>query len=136
VRAEAIGELADALDRLVASLADDVCCAELSRQCNPVWMMAKEDDPLGAEASGGDHAAQADSAVADDGHGLDGTYRGAERRMVACRHHVREREQRWHQRVVFVDRQDDECPVCLGDPYRLALPTVHSVPAIASSEET
>ena len=29
VRAEAAGELADALDRLVAALADDVGCAEL-----------------------------------------------------------------------------------------------------------
>ena len=98
--------------------------------------MAQEHDPLGAEASGGDHAAQADSAIADDGHGLAGTHLGAESRMVACRHHIREREQRRHQRVVFLDPQDDERSVCLGDPYRLALPTVHSVPAIPSSVET
>jgi hypothetical protein len=70
VRAEAVGELADALDRLVAALADDVGHTKLLRECDPVSVTAEDDDPLGAEPAGGDHAAQADSAVADDGDGL------------------------------------------------------------------
>src|SRR2546428_12225422 len=57
VDAEAVGELAHALNRLVASLADDVCCAELSRECDPVGMAAQEDDLLGAAAPGGNHTA-------------------------------------------------------------------------------
>ena len=41
VGAEAVGELADALDRLVAALADDVRRAELLRQRDPVGMPAR-----------------------------------------------------------------------------------------------
>ena len=48
--AKAAGELAHALDRLIAALADDVGCAELSRECDPVGMPAQHDDLLGAEA--------------------------------------------------------------------------------------
>jgi hypothetical protein len=70
VDAEAVGELPDALDCLVASLAHDVGCAELLREGNPVGMAAHDDDLVGAEAAGGDDAAQADGAVADDGHCL------------------------------------------------------------------
>src|SRR5207245_9879120 len=42
VDAEAVGELVHALNRLAASLADDVCCAELSRDCAPVGMPAHD----------------------------------------------------------------------------------------------
>ena len=70
VRAEAAGQLSHALDRLLAALADDVGRAELLRQCDPVRVAAEQDDLLGAEALRGDHAAEADGAVADDGDGL------------------------------------------------------------------
>jgi hypothetical protein len=46
------------------------------------------------EASGGDHAAQLDGAVTDDGGGLAATDLGGDGRTVAGPHHVREREQR------------------------------------------
>src|SRR5207302_5100417 len=55
VDAEAVGEFAHALNRLVASLADAVCCAELSRKRDPHGMTAQENDLLGAEAPGGNH---------------------------------------------------------------------------------
>ena len=67
VHAEAAGQLADALDGLLAALADDVGGAELARERDPVGVAAHDDDLLGAEALGGDDAAQADGAVADDG---------------------------------------------------------------------
>jgi len=59
-----------ALNRFVASLAHDVCCAELFSECDPVGMPAEDDDLLGAEAPRGDDATQADGAVSDNGHCL------------------------------------------------------------------
>src|SRR6266852_2177440 len=62
--------LAHPLDRRLTALADDVCCTELLRQCNPVRMTPEEDDLLGAEPLGGDDPAQPDCAVADYSRGL------------------------------------------------------------------
>jgi len=70
VDAKATGQLAHALDRLLAALAHDVRCAELIGERDPVRVAAQEDDPLGTEAPGGNDAAQADGAVTDDGHRL------------------------------------------------------------------
>ena len=98
-------------------------------------MVAEEDDLLGAEAPRRDHAAQADRAVADDGDRLAGPDVGGERGVVAGRHHVGEREQRRHQRVVLVDREDDERPVRLRDAHRLALPAVDAVAAVPAAVE-
>ena len=53
--------------------------------------------------------------------------------MVPCRHHVREREQRRHQRVVLADRQDHERAVGLRHAYRFALAAVDSVGAVPAS---
>src|SRR5207302_7946898 len=64
--AVAVGELTHALDGLVAAFADDVGRAEFARERYPVRVAAEEDDPVGAQALGGDDAAQADGAVADD----------------------------------------------------------------------
>jgi hypothetical protein len=98
-------------------------------------MSTQDDDPLGAEAAGSDQAAQADGAVADDGDRLAGPDAGGEGRVMASRHHVGEREQRRHQRVVFADRQNDERAVRLGDADGLSLAAVHSLVAIPSSME-
>ena len=119
--AEAVREVAHALDRLLAALAHHVGCAELPCECNPVRMAAEDDDLLGAETLRGDHAAQTDGAVADDRGGLTGADVAGDGRVVARAHHVREREQRRHQRVVFVDRQDDECSVRLRNAHRFGL---------------
>src|SRR5438876_3803896 len=88
VDAEAAGELAHALNRLVASLADDVRCAEPPRQCDSVGMAAQDDDLLGAEAAGGNHTAQADGAVSDNSRCLPRANFGDDSRMMARPHHV------------------------------------------------
>ena len=119
--AEAFGELAHALDRLIAALADDVGGAELARQRGPVDVTPEEDDLLGAEAPGGDHPAQADGAVTDDGDRLSGADLGDDRSVMAGAHHVREGEKRWHQRVVLGDRQDEQGPVRMGHPEGFGL---------------
>ena len=87
-------------------------------------MAPEDEDPLGAETPGGDHAAQADGPVADDGHVLAGSDPRGAGGVVPGSHHVREREQRRHQRVVLVDREDDEGPVRLGDTYGFSLAAV------------
>ena len=130
VGAEAAGQLAHALDRLLAALADDVGRAELSRQRDPVGMAAEEDDLLGAEPLGGDHAAQADGAVADDGHGLARADLGGDGRVVARPHHVGEGEQRRHQRVVSPTGRTTSVPSACGT--RTASPWPPSTPSLAA----
>jgi hypothetical protein len=76
-------------------------------------MAAEDDDPFRAETPCRDHTAETHGAVADDGDRLPGAGACGECRMMAGRHHVRQRQQRRHQRVVRADRQDDEGPVRL-----------------------
>jgi hypothetical protein len=90
VRAESAGELADALDRRIPSLADDIGRAESACERDPVGVTAEHDDLLSAEPPGGDEAAQAHRAVPDDSDGLARTHFGCQRRVVARPHHVRE----------------------------------------------
>src|SRR5215208_5033956 len=121
VGAEAPGELAHALDGLLAPLAHHVRGAELPGQGDPVGVATEDDDLLGAEALGGDHRAQADGPVADDGHALPRADLRGDGRVVAGPHDVRERQQGGHQRVVLADRQYEERSVCLGDAHRFGL---------------
>ncbi len=58
------------------------------RERNPVLVAAHDDDLRGAEPLGGDHAAEPDRAVADDGNALSGTDLGHDCRVVAGAHHV------------------------------------------------
>jgi len=51
---------------------------------------------LRAEPLRRDHATQADGTVADDSDGFAGADPRGESRMVACPHHVGEREKRRH----------------------------------------
>ena len=88
VGAEAVGELADALDRLLAALADDIGRTEVLRQRDAVVVTAKDDDLLGAEALRGDDAAQTDGAVADDSHFLAATDFCGDSSMMAGAHHI------------------------------------------------
>ena len=125
VDAVVVGELAHALDRLVSSLADDVRRPELARERDPVRVPAEEDDLLGAEALRGDHAAEADSAVSDDSDGLSRAHFGGDGRMMARAHHVRQREERRHERVVLADRQDEERPIGLRDADGFRLSACH-----------
>jgi len=56
-------------------------------------MAAHDDDLLGAEALRGDHAAQADGAVAHDGDAIAWADLGDDGGVVAGAHHVGEGEQ-------------------------------------------
>ena len=56
VGAVAAGQLPHALDALLAALGDDVGGAELAAQVGAVRVPAHQDDPLGAEPLGGQHA--------------------------------------------------------------------------------
>ena len=98
-------------------------------------MASEDDDPLRAEAPCGDHSAQSNCTVADDGHRLPGTGLGRERGVVARRHDVREREQRRHQLVVRPHRQHDERAVRLRDPDGLTLAAVDAVEAVPAPVE-
>ena len=95
-------------------------------------MPAEEDDLLGAEALRGDDAAEADGAVSDDSDGLSRADFGGDGRMMARAHHVRQREERRHQRVVLADRQDEERSIGLRDADGLRLSACH----LAGAEET
>ena len=53
--------------------------------------------------------------------------------VVAGAHHVGEREQRRHQRVVRADGQDDERSVRLRNPHRFALTAVDIIRAVPAS---
>jgi hypothetical protein len=103
---------------------------------NPLGVVAEQDDLLGAKALGCDHAAETDGAVADDGDRFPRPDPGADGRVVARSHHIREREQRRHQGVVSADRQHDERSVRLRDAYGLALTAIDVIEAVPASVET
>ena len=90
--AEATGELAHAFDRCFSSLTNYIRRAKFPRQRNTIGMAAQHDDLLGAKASCGDHAAQADRAIADNRRDLAGTDHGSASRVMASSHHVAECE--------------------------------------------
>jgi hypothetical protein len=117
----ATGELADALDGLLAALGDHIGGAELAGQRDAVRVAAHDDDLLGAEPLGGDDCAQADGAVADDRGALARSDLGDDGGVVAGAHHVRQRQQRRHERVVLADGQRVEGAVCVGDTHGLSL---------------
>jgi hypothetical protein len=73
VRAEAVRQLADALDRLVTTLADNIRGAELSGERDPVRVTTEKDELLRSKPFGRNHPAQTDGAIADDRRGLAGT---------------------------------------------------------------
>ena len=132
---DAVGQLSHALDGLVAAFADDVRGAELLGESDPGGMVAQQNDLLRAKAARGDDAAEADGPVADDGNDLPGAHLGGEGRMVPGTHHVGERQQRRHQRLVRVGRQSDERAVRLGNAHSLALTSVDTVEAVPASVE-
>ena len=75
MRAVAAGQFPDAFDALLAALGDHVGGAEFAAQIGAVGVPAHQDDPLGPEPLGGQHAAQSDRPVADHGHRVAGLRR-------------------------------------------------------------
>ena len=110
---------------LVAALGDDVGGPEVRRQRLAVGVAREGDDPLGAEALGGEHAGEADGPVADDRDGLAGLDVRAHSGVVAGSHHVRERQQGTQHRIGVAGTRDrNERTVGQRDADRLALAAV------------
>jgi hypothetical protein len=131
-----LGQLVDALDCFPASFAHDVSCAELLPQRDPPWVAAEQDDSLGAETLRRDHSAQADGAVAHHGDGLARLDLGRESGMMAGAHHVGEREQGGHERVVLAHREHDQGAVRLRNAHRLALAAFDVGEAVPAAVQT
>ena len=93
VGADALRQLLDAGDAVVAALGDDVGRAELAREPLPRLVAAHRDDALGAHLSGGQDREQADRAVTDDGDRLARLDVGRVGGEPAGAHHVGERQQ-------------------------------------------
>jgi hypothetical protein len=136
MRTQSRCQLADAFNRRVATLADDVGGAEGARQSDAIGVTAEQDDPVGSEPTRRSHAAESDRAVSDDGDDVACTYPRRECGMVAGTHHVRERQQRRHQRVVLPDGQRDQRAVGEGDADSFALPAIELGTAPPSAMET
>ena len=98
VGADAAGELADRGLTLLAALGDDVGGAELLGDLLARRVPRHGDHPLGAHPGRGEHAGQADRAVADDDHGVALLHAGGDGGVPAGAHDVGEREQRGHER--------------------------------------
>src|SRR5439155_17504046 len=108
-------EFAHTLRRLIAPFTYDLSCTELLCECDALGMSTQHDNLLSAQALRGGDAAQANGAVTEDGCRFPAAYPGADSRMVARTHHVRQREKRRHQRVISADQQREKRSVCLGD---------------------
>ena len=83
-----------ALGALLAALGDDVGGPELPGDLLALLVARHRDHPLGAHLGGGQHAAQADGAVADHDDGVAGLHAGGDGAVPAGREHVGEGEQR------------------------------------------
>ena len=89
VHAQPVGEVLDAGDAVVAAFFDDVGGAELAGELLAGLVAAHDDDPLGAELSGGEHTEETDGAVTDDGDGLAWADLGGDRAEPARAEHIR-----------------------------------------------
>ena len=131
-----LGQLADALDRFVAALVDDVGGAELLPEPGPLRVASEQDDPLRAKSLRRDNSAQPDRAVADHGDSPAGTDMCGKGGVMTGTHHVAEREQRRHERIVHPDREHDQRAVCLRDTHRFALGAVDVAPTVPAAMQT
>ena len=93
-----LGELGDPRAALLAALGDDVGRAEGAGDLLAGLVARHRDDPLGAHLGGGEHAAQADRAVADHDGGAARLHAGRDGGVPAGGHHVGQGQQRRDQR--------------------------------------
>src|SRR6516165_1341538 len=84
-------------------------------------MPAKNNDLLSAQSLRSDDTAQSHSPVADNGHTLSWCHPRDDRGMVSSAHHVRQREQRWHKRIVCVRADWKESSIRQRNSYRFGL---------------
>jgi hypothetical protein len=77
--------------------------------------------PIGHAVTEGVSILKTNRAVSNYGNRLARADPGSYGGMMVCPHHIRKREKRRHQLVVFADRQDEECSVGQRDPHRFGL---------------
>jgi hypothetical protein len=118
---EAVRQVLDGGDAVVAPFLDDVGGAELAGQLLAGLVAAHDDDPLGAELAGGEHAEQADGAVPDDGDGLARGGLGGDGGEPAGAQHVGGGEQAGDEVVRRQVGRGDERAVGERDPGELGL---------------
>ena len=133
MRTVAAGQFADLRHRLVAAFGHDVGGAEVAAQVGAVGVAAVEDDLLGAEPLGGQHRAQSDRAVADDGHRRSRPHPGGHGAVVAGAEHVGQRQQRRHQRRILRDRKLHQRALRLRNAHGFALAGVDAPGAPATT---
>jgi hypothetical protein len=136
VNTEPASHIPDAGNRFLATLTDNIGGAELSGQCDPVGAPAHDNDLLGAETLGCDHAAKADRAVSDYRRGFtrgDTRHHGG---VMPGSHDVRQRQQRGHQGIVGADLQSEQRPASVRNPERLGLRAFHAAVAKEAAMET
>jgi len=117
----------DGRDTVVAALGDDVGGPELEGQLLPGLVATHRDDPLGPLFAGGEHRAQPDRAVTDDGDGHARNDVGGLGREPAGAHHVREGKQVRNEVVVGLVGEADEAALRHRDTDELRLAAAHQL---------
>jgi hypothetical protein len=120
-------QVPDPLDALCAAFGHDVGGTELDAEVGAVGVPAHQDDPPGAEPLCREDGAQADRAVADDGHRGPRVHPGLHRAVVPGREHVGQAQQRRQQCRVGADGQLHQRALGLRDADGLALAAVDAV---------
>src|ERR1700761_5586136 len=125
VGADAAGHLADGMDGFLAARLDNVRGTELTGHLLALRVTAQGNDALRAEAPGGEHGGQADSAVPDHRYRVALLDPGNDGRVVPGRHHVGQCQQRLEYRI-RVPRSGHRHEGAAGqrDAHRLALAAV------------
>src|SRR4029453_13833386 len=100
VNAVAASQFANSLNRGVASLTHAVRRPETLGERKPTSMAPQNNNLLRTKSLRGNDTAQSPSSIADNGHTLSWCHPRDDRGVVSCAHHVREREERCHKRVV------------------------------------
>ena len=134
VDTDPIGHLLHHFHRIAAALLYDVGSAELFRERLSFRIPAEGNDPAGAQALGGDHSAETDGSIPDDGDYGAWFDARAHRGVVARAHHIGERRQRSHRGIgMSAAGNSDEGAGGKGNAHRLALASVNPVIAERTS---
>src|SRR5206468_11511213 len=94
---------------------------EILSECNAISMASQNDDLLSTKSLRGNDTAQSHSSIADNGHTLSWCHPRDDRGVVSGPHHVREREQRCHKRVVCLRADRKEGSICQRNPHGFGL---------------
>src|SRR5436190_1862403 len=84
-------------------------------------MATQNNNLLSAKSLGGNDSAQSYSSIANNGHAVSWSHFRDDRRVVSGAHHVREREQRRHERLICVRANWEKRSICQRNPHRFGL---------------